>query len=160
MAKPQSRAKRRSRKRRETLEIPYILAAHHRVVCADDATVSSKTDILGTMIQVRFIRLETVPMGESIPVQVEGGFTKQIGPAEFMGTDARKAVEVDVLLRPDHAFAVAQAILTRLEALDPTQRARYRIPEIKKVEVEKEKEGVTKKRKPKRKGNGTRQHTS
>ena len=139
MAKPQSLAKPRSRKKRETLEIPYILAAHHKVVCADDATISSKTDILGTTIQLRFVRLKTVPMGESIPVQVEAGFTKQIGPTEFTGTDVRKAVEVDLLLRPDHAFAVAQAILTRLEALDPTQRARYRIPEIKKVEVKKQK---------------------
>lgn len=160
MAKPQSRAKRRSRKKRETLEVPYILAAHHRVVCADDAAVNSKTDILGTTFQLRFTRLETVPMGERFPVQVEGGATKQIGPTEFTGTDARKAVEVDVLLRPDHAFAVAQAILKRLEALDPAQRARYSIPEIKRVEVKKEKEGVTKKHKPKRKGNGTRRRTS
>ncbi len=118
-----------------TLQIPYVLASHHRVICADDVTVNSKTDALGTTLELRFTWLETVPTGERVRVETKGGVTRQVAPAEFTGTEPRKTVEVDVLMRPDHALGVAKAILTRLQALNPAQRKRYRIPVIKKIVV-------------------------
>lgn len=118
-----------------TLQIPYVLASHHRVICADDATVNSKIDALGTTLQLRFTRLETVPTGERVRVEIKGGVTRQVAPPEFTGTEPRKTVEVDVIMRPDRALGVANAILTRLQAMEPAQRERYRIPDIKKIVV-------------------------
>ena len=115
--------------------VPYEFAPGHRVVYADDATMNLKTDAVGTIMQLRFTRLETAPTGEEIPFAPteDGAGLAQVGPANFVGTEPRKSVEVDVLLRPDVAFNIARAIIKRIGTMEEGQRERYRIP---KTEIE------------------------
>ncbi len=112
--------------------VPYEFAAHHRVIYADDATMNLKTDAVGTIMQLRFTRLETAPTGEEIPFAPteDGAGLAQVGPANFVGTEPRKSVEIDVLLRPDIAFKIANAIVTRIKSLSEEQKERYRLPNI------------------------------
>ena len=112
--------------------VPYEFAPGHRVVYADDVTVNSKSDGLGTIMQLRFTRLDTSPRGEEIPFAPtkDGTGLKQVGPQKFIGSEPRKSVEVDVLLRPDIAFNIAQAVIKRLASLEGEQKERYRLPKI------------------------------
>ncbi len=115
--------------------VPYEFAPGHRVVYADDVTINTKTDAIGTIMQLRFTRLESTPTGEQIPFAPtdDGAGLRQVGLPVFTGTGLRKSVEFDVLLRPDAAFKIANAIVARIEAMDEEQRKRYQIP---KIEVE------------------------
>ena len=119
-------------KKPQIVVVPYEFAPGHRVVYADDVTVNSKTDGLGTIFQLRFTRLDTSPRGEEIPMAPteDGAGLYQVGPQKFTGMEPRKSVEIDVLLRPDIAYKIANAIVTRIKSLSEEQKERYQIPKI------------------------------
>lgn len=125
-------------KKPQIVVVPYEFAPGHRVVYADDVTVNTKTDGLGTIMQLRFTRMDTSPRGEEIPMvpTEDGAALKQVGPQKFIGNEPRKSVEVDVLLRPDIAFKIAQAVIKRVASLEGEQRERYRLPNIEIEDIE------------------------
>ena len=127
----------------QIMAVPYEFAPGHRVVYADDMTVNSKTDGLGTILQLRFTRLDTSPRGEVISLAPtdDGAGLYQVGPQKFTGTEPRKSVEIDVLLRPDIAFKIANAIVTRIKSLSEEQKERYQIPKIETEHLRPDQEG-------------------
>ena len=94
----------------------------------DHAIVNQIFDGLGTTIKIYFTRLEATPISESF----QGRFTEQglqqTGPPEFE-TVLKRETEFAALMRPDHAFDLASAILTSLTRLNPEQRSRYKLPD-------------------------------
>ncbi len=113
----------------EKLTIPHVQASNYRVAVADGATISVLTDALGTTFNIIFTRLEAPPISEIVTVVKQDGGIRQLGSGEI-NQPMRKVQEVGVLLRPDHAFQIAQKLLDLLSQLVPAQRQRYGIPEI------------------------------
>lgn len=113
----------------EKVRIEYKISREFRVVFADAAILSQFGDGLATSIKITFTRTEPVVVAETFSGREEGGTFTQDGPPEFE-TAFQKTKEIAVLLRPDHAFSLAQALISNLSNLDDLQRERYRLPKI------------------------------
>ena len=117
-------------KKQENVTIKHIKAGHFRVAAADSAHLSVATDSLGTTFHLTFTRLDKSPTAETFPAEIlEGGGIVQVGPPTFDDPQCR-IQEFGVLLRPDHAFNVAQLLIRQLVQLDEGQKKRYGIPDL------------------------------
>lgn len=122
----------------ENVTMQHIQASNFRAAVADSAQLSLVTDALGTTFHLTFTRLDLSPISETFPAERrEGGGFRQMGPATF-DNPPRKVQEFAVMLRPDHAFQVAQLLLQYLSQLDEEQKKRYSIPEIAQRELKQE----------------------
>ena len=123
----------------EKVRIEYKISKDFRVVFADAAILNQFGDGLASSIKITFTRTEPVVVAETFPGHAEGGTYAQEGPPDFQ-TEFQKTKEIAVLLRPDHAFNLARAIILNLSKLDDLQRERYRLPKIDTISVTEEDE--------------------
>ena len=119
---------RKAKKEKSTkLTLPHVPAVNFKVSTADGATVTVVHDGVGVTFQVTFTRTEIMPVSETFPVTKVAGGARQTGPTAFEAL-TRKVQEFSVLLRPDHAFHIAERLLTDIAALDDGVKKRYAIP--------------------------------
>ena len=121
---------RKAKKAKSTeMFLQHVPAGNFRASTADGATVTVLRDGVGVTLQVIFTRIELMPVSETFPGTVLAGGVQQTGPA-VIEARPRKVQEFSVLLRPDHAFQIAEKLLTDVAALDNGAKKRYLIPEF------------------------------
>lgn len=126
---------RKAKKAKSTkMILPHVPAGNFKASTADGATVSVLRDGVGVTFQVTFTRIELMPVSETFPATLVGG-VEQTGPA-VIETLPRKVQEFSALLRPDHAFQIAEKLLTDIAALDDGAKKRYLIPEFELARVD------------------------
>ena len=114
----------------EKFQLPIEVAAEFRVATVDSAVINQYFDGLGRTLKVIFTRLDTAVISVSMLADVKIGSVAQKGPSEFE-MQIRKVQEFAALMRPDHAFQLAKALLLSLSRLDEQQKRRYNLPDIK-----------------------------
>ena len=123
------------KKQPKKVDIPYRPSSSFRTVTADGAVVNQLQDGLGTTVKITFTRVDIhIDKEVASGKEIEGGLVVS-GTPEIV-TNFCKVPECEVLLRPDNAFKIARAILDNLARLNPEQRERYQIPELKLEEPE------------------------
>lgn len=126
---------RKAKKAKSTeMFLQHVPAGNFRASTADGATVTVLRDGVGVTLQVIFTRIELMPVSETFPAKMVGG-VEQTGPS-VIKTVPRKVQEFSALLRPDHAFQIAEKLLTDIAALDDGEKKRYVIPEFKLARVD------------------------
>lgn len=121
---------RKAKKAKSTkLTLPHVPAGNFKVSTADGATVTVAHDGVGVTFQVTYTRTEIMPVSETFPVIEVAGGARQSGPTAFEAV-SRKVQEFSVLLRPDHAFYIAERMLIDVAALDDGAKKRYAIPKF------------------------------
>lgn len=116
---------------KELTKFQYVQGRDYRRVAADHAVVVAAADRLGTTFQVFFSQLEAVPNLEEMQTRVTPeGAIEQTGPSQ-VSVNIRRVNEICVLLRPDHAFLVAELIFSKLAELPEPMRVRYGVPKLK-----------------------------
>ncbi|HEY8094467.1 MAG TPA: hypothetical protein VIE65_00035 [Methylobacter sp.] len=115
--------------KQQKITLPYFIPPNLRAVPADGAVITAKFDPIGTSFQINFTRADFTPVTETFDViPLEGGIMQGGIPSYDM--PPRKVVEAIVVIRPDHAFQIASAILLNLNNLAPAVKQRYQIPEL------------------------------
>ncbi len=115
--------------------LPHVPAGNYRASTADGATITILHDAVGVTFQVTFTRIDMMPVSETFPATELAGGMQQTGPA-VIELLPRKVQEFSVLLRPDHAFQVAEKLLIDIAALDDGAKKRYLIPEFELARVD------------------------
>ena len=114
----------------DKFELPMEVASEFRVATVDSAVIHQYFDGLGTTLKLIFTRMDAALISESMLADAEAGSVVQKGPSEFK-MEFRKVQEFAALMRPDHAFQLAKALLLNLSRLDEQQKRRYSLPDIK-----------------------------
>jgi hypothetical protein len=118
-----------SKPRERTLTFSLKQSQNYVAANADGGTVVLKADDIGAMVQLNFLRGDNSPTTEKVRAVEDGPQLRVISPSEF-DAPMVKYVECSVLMRPDHALAIAAAIVQNIQQLPPHLRALYRIPDV------------------------------
>lgn len=111
-------------------KVEIVRAPNYRAFTADGAVVTRAIDGLGVTLHVTLVCLNAAPDTEEFDAKKEGDLITQVGASRFGGPPIRKFQEATVLMRPDHAFLVARAILENVKGFSEEQRVRYGLPRI------------------------------
>lgn len=113
----------------EKFQLPIKVAKDFRTATVDSAVINQYFDGLGTTVKLIFTRMDTALVSESMEADVGPGSVTQRGPSDFQ-MEVHKVQEFAALMRPDHAYQLAKALLLNLSRLDDGQKQRYNLPEI------------------------------
>ena len=107
--------------------VNYVPSPGFRTAFIDNVVSVGVADALGARIQVSFMRMDVVPIGEKAQQDASGNIS--FLPNVIPNVRQQKTVEFAIDMRPDTALAVINNIITALRQLPLERQARYGIPQ-------------------------------